>query len=116
MKISWKSIAILVLLLSSMAAVTACEQSASNFTDNMINNMEEEVGGAAERSSQNAGQQAGGQICGAPLALVFLPFSASIFLVIRRGESSVSRRNTRNGSQSNSQKDSQSKTAYKGGK
>ncbi len=64
MKISWKSIAILVSLLASMVVVTACEQSASNFTDNMINNMEEEVGGAAERSSQNAGQQADTNIPG----------------------------------------------------
>jgi len=115
MKIRWRSIALLVLLLASMAVVTACEQTASNLTDNMIRNMEEEVGGAAERSSQNAGEQAGGQICGAPLAMVFLPLSASIFLVVRRGEPIIKRRKTRSGSQSDIQKDSQSKTAQQGG-
>lgn len=111
MKIRWRNIALLVLLVASMALVTGCEQTASNLTDNMIRNMEEEVGGAAERSSQNAGEQAGGQICGAPLAMAFLPVSASVILVIHRRAPSVKQRKTRSGSQSDIQKESQSKTA-----
>ena len=111
MKTSWRSIAILLLLLASLALATACEQAASNLTDNVIENMEEEVGGAADRSSERAGEQAGGQICGAPLAIAFLPVSASIFLVVHRGKPSVKKRKTLSGSQSDIQKDSQSKSA-----
>ena len=79
-----KTILLLVLLCIVAAALSACEQTASNLTDRAINNLENEVGGAAERASENAGDQAGGLVCGAPLAMLFLPLTIFASASFRR--------------------------------
>lgn len=73
----------LALLMLALAFLTAaCEETASRFTDRTIENLEEEVGGAAERSRQQAADKAGGGICGstlaAPLGIVAFPALISL--------------------------------------
>ncbi|MFN2190302.1 MAG: hypothetical protein ACK2T3_16190 [Candidatus Promineifilaceae bacterium] len=69
-----RSIALLIILFcAAVLVLSACQQTASNLTNRTINNLENEVGGAAERASQNAGGQSGGLVCGAPLATLVIP-------------------------------------------
>ena len=75
MKPARKIILIFILICLALGTLSACQQTASNLTDRAINNLENEVGGAAERSSQKAGDQAGGLVCGAPLTALFLPLA-----------------------------------------
>jgi predicted small secreted protein len=86
------SLAVFVLFLASSALITACQETASRFTDRTIQNLEDEVGGAAERSSERAADQAGGAICGSNLALILLFAGAPAFFVLRRPGSTFHRR------------------------
>ena len=53
-----------LLVLITAFLVSACEETAARLTDRTIENLEEEVGGAAERARQQAADKAGGGICG----------------------------------------------------
>ncbi len=92
MKNQRRYITLLVLVLITLVLVTACQETASRFTDNMIENMEDEVGGAAERSSQRAGDQAGGAICGSPMALALLFLGTPAILLVRKNRTRITKR------------------------
>jgi uncharacterized BrkB/YihY/UPF0761 family membrane protein len=92
MKMHRLSLTVFVLFLASTALITACQETASRFTDRTIQNLEDEVGGAAERSSERAADQAGGAICGSNGALILLFAGAPAFFALRRTGSSVGTR------------------------
>ena len=81
------SISLFIVLLNS-----ACQETASNLTDRALSNLEQEVGGAAEQASQNAGDKAGGEICGAPLAVLVLP--ATVFIKKAQLRRNLGRKNS----------------------
>ena len=72
------------LLLAFVVLITSCQEAASNFTDRAIQNMEDEVGGAADRSRQRASDQSGGEICGSNAAMVLLLTGMPALLLLRR--------------------------------
>jgi hypothetical protein len=78
------SLTLLLFFITSAAAITACEEAASRFTDRTINNLENEVGGAAERSQDRAADQAGGAICGSNAALIAIFVGMPTFIVLRK--------------------------------
>ena len=86
------SLAVFVLFLASSALITACQETASRFTDRTIQNLEDNVGGAAERSRENATDRAGGEICASNVALILLFTGAPLFLALRRPGSTFDRR------------------------
>lgn len=86
------SLTVFVLFLASISLVTACEEAASNFTNRTIQNLEDDVGGAAERSSERAGDQAGGAICGSNITLILLFTGVPAFFALLRPGSSNDRR------------------------
>lgn len=86
------SLTVFILFLASSALITACEEAASNFTDRAIENLEEDVGGAAERSRERAADQAGGEICGSNVAIILLFTGTPAFFALRRPGSMIHRR------------------------
>lgn len=86
---------VFILFLTSIFLITACEEAASNFTDRAIENLEEDVGGAAERSRDSAADQAGGAICGSNLALILLFTGAPAFFALRHPDSAIDRKGKR---------------------
>jgi hypothetical protein len=75
---------LILLLLASVVLITSCQEAASNFTDRAIQNMEDEVGGAADRSRQRASDQSGGEICGSNVAMVLLFIGTPSLMLLRR--------------------------------
>jgi hypothetical protein len=83
------SLTVFVLFLSFGVLLTSCQETASRFTDRTIQNLEDEVGGAAEQSRENASDQAGGEICGSNVAAILLFTSAPAFFAWRRPGPSI---------------------------
>ncbi|HET6443063.1 MAG TPA: hypothetical protein VFI27_00665 [candidate division Zixibacteria bacterium] len=79
-----QTLTLIFVLLASVVLITSCQEAASNFTDRAIENMEDEVGGAADRSRQRASDQAGGEICGSNVAMVLLFVGTPALLLLRR--------------------------------
>jgi len=103
MKNQKRNVTLLILLLISLVLVTACQETASRFTDSMIENMEDEVGGAAERSSQRAGDQAGGAICGSPMVLALLLLGTPAILLVRKNNTRFTKRRAQANSETSQQ-------------
>ena len=86
---------VFIFFLASVVLITACEEAASNFTDRTIQNLEDDVGGAAERSRENATDKAGGEICGSNVAMILLFIGAPAFITLRRPASKIDARGNR---------------------
>ncbi len=91
----------LILLLAGSLLISACEETAGRITNRTIENLENEVGGAAEQSQQRASEKAGGAICGSAYALPLIIVGIPVALTLWRSNGSkknrgVSRRETKN--------------------
>ncbi len=95
------TVSFILLLLAGTLLISACEETAGRITNRTIENLEKEVGGAAEQSQQRASEKAGGAICGSAYALPLIIVGMPVALTLWRSNGSkknmrLSRRETRN--------------------
>lgn len=76
---------LLVFLFTIALLTTGCEEAASRFTNRAIDNLESEVGGAAQRAQDRASEKARGAICGSTGVLALFLTSLPLVILIRPG-------------------------------
>ncbi len=96
------TVSFIMLLLAGSLLISACEETAGRITNRTIENLEKEVGGAAEQSQQRASEKAGGAICGSAYALPLIIVGMPVALTLWRSNGSkknmrLSRREAKSG-------------------
>ena len=82
------TVSLILLLLAGSLLISACEETAGRITNRTIENLEKEVGGAAEQSQQRASEKAGGAICGSAFALPLIMMGLPVGLTYWRATGS----------------------------